>query len=149
MENIHPDANTMVWLEKKEYQNQMLDPQEDQRLQMNQNQTLLHQKNDEQAKNDPIQSDQEQNQDQPHQAEVEHLQMDQVRLNQEDLLDQEKQVTKVSQNQQDIETIQDPNVEFNIRQNEDISQRITRSKNNISKKSKKYQEDYVAVLDTS
>ena len=75
--------------------------------------------------------------------------MDQVRLNQEDLLDQEKQLTKVSQDQQDIETIQDPNIEFNIIQNVDIPQRVTGSKNNISKKSTKYQDDYVAVLDTA
>ena len=93
--------------------------------QQSQDHRLLHQENDGPTKADPI------NIQQPSHEE------EQQNLNQEN----ENQIAD------DLE--QDPNIEFNVKQNQDIPQRVTRSKNNIVKQSTKYSKDYVTVLKNS
>ena len=77
--------------------------------------------------------------------EIDQVEIDQVDQDQEDPLHLQNQVTTRNQNQQQVEINQDPNIEFDIMPNNDIPQRVTRSKNNISKKNMKYQDDYVAL----
>ena len=79
-----------------------------------QDQRLLHQENDGRVQIDPINIQQ---------------------LNQEE---EQQHLNQENQNQIADDLEQDPNIEFNVNQNQDIPRRVTRSKNNISKQSTKY-----------
>ena len=88
-----------------------------------QDQSLVHQENDEQEHNDPIQN---------------HPQVNQEKEQQIDQVNQEDQIAN--------DQLQDPNIDFIVLPNPNIPQRVTRSRNNISKQSTKYDHDYVTVL---
>ena len=160
LEEVHPDVNTMVWLERKEVQNQVLDQQQDQVLdekQQDEHTQIDHLQID-QVQADQVNQDQKEQADNIHtqkeprhdQTQMDHLQIDQaegdqVDQNQEDPLHLQNQVTIRNQNQQQVEINRDPNVEFDIMPDNNIPHRITRSRNNISKKNLKYESDYVAL----
>ena len=108
-----------------------------------------HQEIEEPLNNIHTQKEQKQDQMQLGQPGIDQGKIDQVDRDQEDPFHRQSQVTAHNQNQQQVEIKQDPNIEFNITPNNDIPQRVTRSKNNISKKNMKYQSDYVALLDPS
>ena len=85
-----------------------------------QDQNPVHQGNDEQEHIDPAQNHPQTNEQQ---------------------IDQVNREEQMADNQ-----LQDPNIEFNVLPNPSIPQRVTRSRNNISKHSTKYDHDYVTVL---
>ena len=66
-------------------------------------------------------------------------------LNQEE----EQQLNQDEQKEIANDLEQDPNIEFKVDQDQNIPRRVTRSKNNISKQSTKYINDYVTVLKNS
>ena len=160
LEEVHPDVNTMVWLERKEVQNQVLDQQQDQILDENHQEehTQMDHLQTDQAQADQVNQDQKEQADKSHtqkeprhdQTQMDHLQIDQAEGDQVDQIQEDplhlpNQVTIRNQNQQQVEINRDPNVEFDIMPDNNIPHRITRSRNNISKKNLKYESDYVAL----
>ena len=136
----------MISRKDLEDQDQAVNHQEDQEHRMHQSQVMDQQEIEEPVNNIHTQKEQKHDQIQMGHPEIDQVEIDQVDQDQEDPLHRQNQATIRSQNQQQVEINQDPNIEFDIMPDNDIPQRVTRSKNNISKKNMKYQGDYVALL---